>query len=401
MVHILPHWTHPTLKKGTEIPVWVYSNCDEVELFLNGKSLGKDKPGTKWDEMQCEWMVPWNSGTITAKAYINGKEVASTGHTTAASPASIQLKNELTNSEDNTAIITTTITDSADVFYPYGENTIYYRIDGAARIISMENGDPVDTTKNVGVNYRRAFMGLTRTFIETDKMAKNVSLSAGSILGEKQLLTSNKVFIAVKNITLKGTQNTQPTKVFYTLDGSEATQKSKLYKGSFSVNLGTTVNAIVVQNGEVILKMQERFDKNLGLCWDKQSEKSKLDDGVKGVRAIDTEFTGATIQQNKETKYLDFKGQEGNVVWYQENDGSAGDFTLKIFYASKDSNSKRPMDLIVNNKKVATVNFESTKSWNSNWTVITTTLHLQAGANYIELRSTGKSAPNLWLLQVD
>ena len=52
MAHILPHWTHPKMEIGTKIPVWVYSNCDEVELFLNGKSLGKDKPGRKWDEMQ-------------------------------------------------------------------------------------------------------------------------------------------------------------------------------------------------------------------------------------------------------------------------------------------------------------------------------------------------------------
>ena len=54
MIHMLPHWSHPRMKKGTVIPVWVYSNADEVELFLNGKSLGKDKPGKVWNEMQCE-----------------------------------------------------------------------------------------------------------------------------------------------------------------------------------------------------------------------------------------------------------------------------------------------------------------------------------------------------------
>lgn len=46
MVHILPHWTHPVMKPGTEIPFWAYSNCDEAELFLNGKFFGKRKPGT-------------------------------------------------------------------------------------------------------------------------------------------------------------------------------------------------------------------------------------------------------------------------------------------------------------------------------------------------------------------
>lgn len=404
MVHILPHWTHPTLQKGTVIPVWVYSNCDEVELFINGRSLGKDKPGTKWDEMQCEWMVPWEKGTISAKGYVNGKEVSSTEHTTASSPAGIQLTNEdkhLTVLKDNTAIITTAIVDSVGVFYPYGENTIYYHIDGGARIISLENGDPVDTTKNVGVNSRKAFMGLTRTFLEVDNTAKNIQLMAGAILGEKQLLTSNKICIDVKTLPILGERTIQPLQIFYTIDGTAATQKSNLYQGSFSVEMGTTVKAIVVQNGTVILNMQERFDKDLGLCWNKEISDSKIESSTAGMRAIDADFSGATIKTYKDIKYLDFKGQEGKIVWYQENDGSAGPFTLKISYASKDSKSMRPMDLILNNKKVATLNFNSTNSWNSNWKEVITTQKLEAGANYIELHSTGHSAPNIMMLQVD
>lgn len=59
MVHILPHWTHPMMEEGTEVPVWGYSNCDEVELFFNGTSLGKQTPGTSRLDMQCEWLVPY------------------------------------------------------------------------------------------------------------------------------------------------------------------------------------------------------------------------------------------------------------------------------------------------------------------------------------------------------
>jgi beta-galactosidase len=404
MVHILPHWTHPTLEKGTIIPVWVYSNCDEVELFINGRSLGKDKPGTKWDEMQCEWMVPWEAGTISAKGYINGKEVSSTEHKTATNPAGIQLTNDnkhISIPEDNTAIITTAIVDSAGVFYPYGENNIYYRIDGKARIISLENGDPVDTTKNVGVNYRKAFMGLTRTFLELDNKAENVQLTAGAILGEKQLLTTNTIHIDVKTVSVLGDAIVEPLKIFYTIDGTEATQNSNLYESSFSVKMGTTVKAIVVRNGEVILNMQEQFDKDLGLCWDKKTSDSKTEGNAAGMGAIDADFSGATIQTNQEIKYLDFKGQEGKIIWYQENDGSARQFTLKISYASKDIKSMHPMDLIINNKKVATLNFESTNSWNSEWKQVVTKQNLDAGANYIELHSTGQSAPNIMMLQVD
>ena len=75
MLHILPHWTHPTLTEGTEIPVWVYSNCETVELFFNGQSLGKQNPGKQWDKMQCEWMVGWKAGEIKAIGYKNGKAI--------------------------------------------------------------------------------------------------------------------------------------------------------------------------------------------------------------------------------------------------------------------------------------------------------------------------------------
>ncbi len=403
MVHILPHWTHPTLEKGTEIPVWVYSNCDEVELFLNGKSLGKDNPGEKWDEMQCEWMVPWQPGTIVAKGYIDGKEVSSAEHTTASSPALIQLNSDtkhLDVKKDNTAIITTAITDSAGVFYPYGENNIYYHIDGA-RLISLENGDPTDTTKNVGVNYRRAFMGLTRAFLEVSKEAKNTSLTAGAILGEKQFLSTNKVYIDVNTIAIKGEPKRWETQIYYTLDGTQPTQNSHLYTGAFLVNQGTIVKAIVVRKGEIILNMQESFDEDSGLCWDNKSNNSSTEKRIKGMRAVDADFSGASVQNYEGTAFLNFKNSEGNIVWYQENDGSAGEFTLKIIYASKDEKSERPMQLIINNKKVATLNFAAGTSWNSNWKQVVTKQKLEAGANYIELKTTGQSAPNISVLQVE
>ena len=91
MVHILPHWTHPTIKEGTEIPVWVYSNCDEVELFFNGKSLGKQQKGYKWSEMQRQWMVAYSNGELKALAYNDGKVVAEQIIRTAGVPAKIAL----------------------------------------------------------------------------------------------------------------------------------------------------------------------------------------------------------------------------------------------------------------------------------------------------------------------
>lgn len=89
MVHILPHWTWPG-KEDKKIPVVVYTNADEAELFLNGRSLGR-KTIDKKEEMQLLWHVPYQPGTLTAIAYKNGKKVARTSHQTASQPATIHL----------------------------------------------------------------------------------------------------------------------------------------------------------------------------------------------------------------------------------------------------------------------------------------------------------------------
>ncbi|MDW7695773.1 DUF4982 domain-containing protein [Flammeovirgaceae bacterium SG7u.111] len=399
MVHILPHWTHPLMEAGIEIPVWVYSNCDEVELFLNGKSLGKNKPGTKWDEMQCEWMVPYEEGTLLAIGYKNGKEVERSSHTTSGKPAKLKLS--LENAKENTGlkIVTIAITDSLGVLYPYGENKVYFHLAGSAKLLALENGDPVDTTRNIGVDTKKAFMGLTRAFYQHDNADEPCTLFAGAILGEKQLLTSNRVSIDIQSISLNGKSSPETYKVFYTTNGSQPTENSDLYKEPFSVQLGTLVKAIVVRNGKVILTMEERFDKDLGLSWEKPIRKTEKH--VSGMRAVDADFSGASAQANKDIKYLDFKGKEGKVTWYQENDGSAGQFTLKISYASNDKKSLRPMDLVINDRKVATLTFEPSGSWSSNWKQVVTVQALVAGANHIELRTTGQSGPNLQLLLVE
>ena len=86
MVHLLPHWTHPTLPPGTLVPVWVYTNCDEAELLLNGRSLGRKQRG---EQMNLEWLVPYEPGTLQVLAYRNGQLAASKQVETAGEPADV------------------------------------------------------------------------------------------------------------------------------------------------------------------------------------------------------------------------------------------------------------------------------------------------------------------------
>ncbi|MEP4744022.1 MAG: glycoside hydrolase family 2 TIM barrel-domain containing protein, partial [Flavobacteriaceae bacterium] len=399
MVHILPHWTHPTVEKGIEIPVWVYSNCDEVELFLNGKSLGKDIPGTKWDEMQCEWMVPYESGELIAKGFMDGKEVVITKQISAETPAQItlQLEEKHIDIESQIAIVTTNLVDSKGVFYPYGENKIHYHLSDNARLLSLENGDPVDTTKNVGVKVKKAFMGSTRAFVKLADNAKKTELITGAILGEKQLLTSKQVRIAVKtiNLTGKSLEKKEAVDIYYTLDGSAPTLQSIVYKEPFEIELGTTVKAIVVKNGDVILTMEEKFAKDLGLYWKAEISTYEY---ANMMMAVDANFSGAEVEAipQKKQRYLNFKGKQGKISWYQENDGSAGHFTLKIKYASNDLKPKA-MKLIVNKKNVGVIDFKTT---DSKWQDIEVEQPLNAGANYIELQTIDTNGPKILGLSV-
>ena len=179
MLHMLPHWSHPRMEKGTVIPVWVYSNADEVELFLNGKSLGKDKPGTVWNEMQCEWMVPYQDGKLEAVAYIDGKEVKRTSFSTAEQPSTLKTTIQKLAAEDSfttSYIITSESLDENDNLYPYGENKVYYNVQGDVKTISMENGNPIDQTSRTKSNFRALFFGKNRLFLREKPNAKKASI---------------------------------------------------------------------------------------------------------------------------------------------------------------------------------------------------------------------------------
>ena len=109
MIHLLPHWNWPE-RKGKVVPVVVYSNCEVVELFVNGKSFGakaREFPmqGTKggWNsyakpvvrnttvDMQLVWDVPYEDGEVIAIGYKNGEPVVNSKMQTAGKAVSLEL----------------------------------------------------------------------------------------------------------------------------------------------------------------------------------------------------------------------------------------------------------------------------------------------------------------------
>ena len=409
MLHILPSWTHPRMEKGTVIPVWVYSNAEEVELFLNGKSLGKDKPGTVWDEMQCEWLVPYEEGTLEAVAYIDGKEVKRTAFSTSKQPSKLKTSLQKLDAEDSfeaSYIITSESLDENDNLYPYGENKIYYYIQGDVNKMSMENGNPIDPTSRTKSDYRALFFGKTRLFLREQPNAKKASIITGAILGDKALYTSNKITIEAKQFSVIGNSTFSDLEILYTTNGQSPETNGMVYKGTFEVLDNTMVKAIVKQNGNVVLNMSETFGKNEGLFWgNEHSADMWIGRGV-NISAEDGILEGdAKVSKDahryKGSGFVRFDGKEGAITFYQENDGEQGDYSIRIGYMHNNEGKLHPMKLYVNDEYVRTLEFPSTGGWEKEWKFVPTIIVLKAGANNIKLETAGESGPFVDELYVD
>ncbi|MCP5536042.1 MAG: DUF4982 domain-containing protein [Akkermansiaceae bacterium] len=396
MVHILPHWTHPTLKQGTPVPVWVYSNCDQVELFFNGKSLGKKSPGTRWDAMQCQWMLPWQPGELKTVGYINGRSVAAQTIRTAGSPSRIALSIDgqpLKTSGKDIVQVRVTSMDAKGAFYPYGENRSHFLVLGPGRIRALDNGSPVDVEKHFGADSRIAFYGLTRAYVESTGEPGDISLLTSCILGEKKQVTSNMVSIDTQYIGLRGALAHPEVRVFYTTDGSKPTVRSTRYTKAFPVPLGTTVKALVTVDGKPAQSLEERFAADVGFVWNSGQQAT----GQGGDQAEDARLHGAKViakGANYHGKgFVDFGNKKGAYIeWYQENDGDAGRADLTIRYSGKATGRPgREIEISVNGQTVREkLMLPNTKNWGEDWQTVTVNIPVRRGANTIRLTTTEK-----------
>ncbi len=140
VLHISPHWNWKG-KEGQPIDVWVNSNADNVELFLNGKSQGKkDMPRNK----HLQWNVVYELGKLQAVAYKNGKKLTASVETTGA-PAEVVItpyKTTMLADGQDATVINVSVIDRQGREVPDASNLIRFRIKGDARIIGVGNGDP-------------------------------------------------------------------------------------------------------------------------------------------------------------------------------------------------------------------------------------------------------------------
>lgn len=180
MVHILPHWNHPG-KEGVHIPVVAYTNGDAVELFLNGKSLGKQSMNI--DRLQVVWQVPYTPGRLEAIAYKNGQEIARDVVETTSEAKKIKLtadRAQLSANQRDMVFITVDVTDVQNRLVPdRSGDTIHFEIKGPYRLLGVENGDILDMSPQQ-VNWRKTFMGKALLMLQATDQVGTIEVKASA-----------------------------------------------------------------------------------------------------------------------------------------------------------------------------------------------------------------------------
>jgi len=178
VLHILPHWNWET---GKSVEVWVYyNNADEVELYLNGKSLGKKSKQN--DDLHVLWNVNFEPGTLKVVSRKNGKDVLVREVRTAGAPAKIELiadrKNIKADGKD-LSFITVRILDEAGNVVPNADNLVDFKIEGNGFIAGVDNGFQA-SLEPFKANYSKAFHGLCLAILQSTEKAGNIKLTANA-----------------------------------------------------------------------------------------------------------------------------------------------------------------------------------------------------------------------------
>lgn len=173
VLHIFPHWTG--WQPGQQVDVKAYyNNADAVELFLNGRSLGrKTKADTAFHVM---WRVPYEPGKLKAVSYQNGKKNVEKVIRTAGDAYRLQLsvENKTINSKKNElSFITIRVVDKEGNLVPGADHLVKVNIAGPAVVEGMDNGYPADLNSLKDAQHN-AYKGMALAMIRGVKPGKAI-----------------------------------------------------------------------------------------------------------------------------------------------------------------------------------------------------------------------------------
>ncbi|WP_282037204.1 beta-galactosidase GalB [Saccharicrinis aurantiacus] len=195
MVHLLPHWNWKGME-GKTIPVYCYTNCDEAELFVNGKSMGKKvkgkdlstvlvdflryEPKTFDSPYRLSWDVPYQAGSIKVVAYKDGKAILEEQINTAGAPAKISLsvdRESIDASGEDLAYVTVRVEDKDGNLCPNADNLVNFKVKGVGSLVAVDNGNAA-SVESFQAPYRKAFNGMALAVLKSTKDVGTIQITA-------------------------------------------------------------------------------------------------------------------------------------------------------------------------------------------------------------------------------
>jgi beta-galactosidase len=200
VLHLLPHWNWEG-REGEEIPVWVHSNVDEVELLLNGKSQGRQKVPRLG---HLEWKVRYEPGTIEARGWKDGKMVLSEKRETTGKVAALRLaadRAEIDADGADVVVLTVDAVDSAGRAVPTASNLVLFKVSGEGALVGVGNGDP-NCHESDKEPRRSLFNGLAQVIVQSTKTAGTIEIEASTIMRGGTVAPA-KIEITTKQVELR------------------------------------------------------------------------------------------------------------------------------------------------------------------------------------------------------
>ena len=174
VLHLFPHWNWKT---GQNVDVVTYFNADEVELFVNGRSLGtKRKEG---DEVHVFWRVPYEPGVVKAVSRKNGRVVLTKEVRTAEAPARIVLipdRKAINADGADLSFVTVKVVDRNGTLVPYADNLIKFELTGGT-LTGVDNGNQISHESFKG-KQRKAFHGMALAVVQASQKPGRIVLKA-------------------------------------------------------------------------------------------------------------------------------------------------------------------------------------------------------------------------------
>jgi beta-galactosidase len=201
VLHLFPHWNWDQ-RLGEPISVWVHSNLDSVEVFVNGKSQGSKKvePLT-----HLEWKIPYEPGVLEARGTKAGKVVLIEKRETTGDPVAIRLtpdRTEISADGEDLVIFRVEALDKEGRAIPTADYPISFKVTGEGKLIGTGNGDPNCQESDKGPT-RSLFCGLAQAIVRSSKTPGTILVEAYTGDWPPPKLPSTQVTITTKKVELR------------------------------------------------------------------------------------------------------------------------------------------------------------------------------------------------------